>query len=111
MANYHAQEMGFYCQRDSNNDSQPETLETHTQIITMQHENSIKVKLFGKKKMEELSTHDHLPDPPPTQGSEEIIPLDEDSSSSDALENNFNENRDVKPSIPIISEVNYIDSY
>ena len=111
---HHSHELGFYCQRDSGkNENKTETLETDTQIIPLKQKKSIKVKIFIEQNKEKLSTPDHLP--PLSQGSEEVIQLDENSTSTNILENNeelenWNKNRE-KSSVPIITEVIHIDSY
>lgn len=115
LTDHHAHELGFYCQRDSTkNESKAETLETDTKIIPLQKQKSITVKLFIEQNKEKLSTPDHLPPRTLSQGSEEVIQLDENSSEvnenlSEEFENS-NKNRE-KSSVPVITEVIHIDSY
>lgn len=111
MTDLHAHELGFYCQRGSNLTEKNETRELQTKIIELQQDKTIKVKFFPKEKTTDLlNTPDYLPSLHVVEKKEEIIQLDENSSSSYYSVENEDNGKNPNKSIPGVSEVLQIDN-
>lgn len=82
LTDHHASSLGFYCKREPQItaiDSSNETRESHTQILTLEKDKNIKVKLYRQESKEQLSTPDHLPS---RTKQETEVKINENSNSS-----------------------------
>lgn len=86
LTDYHASNLGLYCERKSKTpvaETSHETRETHTQILFIEQNKSIKVVAYKNESTEQLSTPDHLP--PRTQQLEEPAPVEVDENSNSSV--------------------------